>query len=149
MAEYPCGCQRHAAPAAAADDRWEYRALRTRAEMTAVLDDLHDRLRAAGYPVPDRLAVRLALDEAITNAIVHGHGGDPTRLVLVRFLVADDLFVAQVEDEGPGFDPATLADPRHVECAGGLGIPLMRHHMTQVRYNARGNCVTLCKHRTQ
>jgi serine/threonine-protein kinase RsbW len=59
-----------------------------------------------------------------------------------------DRFEVHITDEGPGFDPNDVPDATAVEqldCLGGRGLMLMRHYMTEVTYNERGNAVTLCK----
>ena len=51
-----------------------------------------------------------------------------------------------VADQGPGFDVSTPPDPTDpivLERPSGRGILLMRAFMTEVRYNAIGNRVTL------
>lgn len=41
-------------------------------------------LTREGYSSGDRFAVRLALEEAVVNALQHGHGYDPAWEVRVR-----------------------------------------------------------------
>ena len=51
-----------------------------------------------------------------------------------------------VRDEGPGFDPSTLPDPRepkNLEKLSGRGVLLMRTFMDEVTYNEKGNEVTM------
>jgi serine/threonine-protein kinase RsbW len=108
-------------------------------------------MAAAGYPEADRFGVRLALEDALVNAIRHGNRGDPARRVGVRFEVGPDRVLAEVEDEGEGFDPARVPDPRSPRGrgrSGGRGLFLMRHYTTWLRYNRPGNCITLCKERS-
>jgi serine/threonine-protein kinase RsbW len=108
-------------------------------------------MEAVGYPEGDVLAVRLALWEALVNAIDHGNGGDPAKRVRVSYLVMQGVVLAEVEDEGPGFDPAQVPDPRdpeNLERFGGRGLLLMRHCMDSVTHNDLGNRVTLCKYRS-
>ena len=60
--------------------------------------------------------------------------------------MSDSEITACVIDEGVGFDPAAVPDPTTPENllrAGGRGLFLMRELMDEVRYNDRGNCVTL------
>src|ERR1041385_8005293 len=55
-----------------------------------------------------------------------------------------------VRDEGPGFDVSTLPDPRdpaNLEKASGRGVMLIRTFMDEVRYNDKGNQVTMTKRR--
>ncbi len=123
---------------------WRYRVLSTTAEMGLFLNELIAALEAAGYPRKDVFAVRLALEEAIVNAIKHGHGGDPAKQVQLRYCVADDCFLAEVQDEGPGFSYAAA----NGRAQAGRGLALMLRYMTWVEHNEPGNCVTLCKYRS-
>jgi anti-sigma regulatory factor (Ser/Thr protein kinase) len=53
-----------------------------------------------------------------------------------------------VRDEGPGFDPGGLpdpTDPANLERPCGRGLLLMKTFMDEVRYNDRGNEVTMRK----
>jgi serine/threonine-protein kinase RsbW len=108
-------------------------------------------MEAASYSKHDRFAVRLALEEAAVNAIKHGHCDDPAKTVRVTYRLSSEQVLLTVEDEGPGFDPHRVADPLspdNIDRSSGRGLLLMRHYMTWVRYNDRGNAVTLCKCRT-
>jgi serine/threonine-protein kinase RsbW len=108
-------------------------------------------MSALGYAERDVFGVRLAVEEALVNALKHGHRYDASKVARVRYQVTDERVVLEIEDEGPGFDPAGVADPLTAEglerCCG-RGLLLMRHYMTSVRYNQRGNGVTLCKCRS-
>jgi serine/threonine-protein kinase RsbW len=106
---------------------------------------------AAGYTSEDLFALRLALEEAVSNAIVHGNRRDPTKRVTVSYRVSPNHVVATVQDEGQGFDPLGIPDPRlseNLDNTSGRGILLMRHYTNWVRFNRTGNCVTLCRKRT-
>ena len=53
-----------------------------------------------------------------------------------------------IADEGAGFDPCEVPDPtapENLERPCGRGIMLMRHYMTTVAYNQRGNVVSMSK----
>jgi CheY-like chemotaxis protein/anti-sigma regulatory factor (Ser/Thr protein kinase) len=125
----------------------------------------------------DREQVRLsvALEEALTNAIIHGNlevssklreqaDGSYERLIArrqrqrryagrrVRVGCHIDRYLARitVRDEGPGFDVTALPDPRdpeHLALASGRGVLLMRTFMDEVTYNDVGNEVILIKRR--
>jgi serine/threonine-protein kinase RsbW len=59
---------------------------------------------------------------------------------------------AEVEDQGQGFDPTGVADPTTEEGVSrpcGRGLLLMRHYLSSVEYNRRGNAVTLSKQRSR
>jgi serine/threonine-protein kinase RsbW len=124
--------------------------LHTPDEMRHVLGDLVAGLRSRGYTEKEQFGIRLSLEEAIVNAIKHGHAGDTTKRVHLRYRLDALAFHAEVEDEGPGFNPAAVPDPlapENLELPGGRGVFLMRHYMSAVRFNVSGNCVMLSKMR--
>ena len=115
--------------------------LRRAAEVVPFLDGLVAALTGVGYPSHDCAGVRLALEEAVVNGLRHGNGGDPARRVWVRYHLRPDALLAEVEDEGPGFDPGRVPDPTLPENRtrpGGRGLLLMRHFMSWVRFSGRG-----------
>jgi serine/threonine-protein kinase RsbW len=126
-------------------------AFSTLAEMPAVLTQLGGQLAALGYSELEVFNTRLAAEEAIVNAICHGHRSDPSRAVRVSYLITARRVVIRIQDQGPGFDPRQLPDPldpENVQRLSGRGVFLMRATMTWVKFNRRGNSVTLCKKRT-
>lgn len=140
-------------------------AVLTHLELVASL--LHPRDRT------DRIRVGIALHEALLNAIQHGNlelnsdlrqedeqvfrnlGEERRRLppyrdrrVRIRATLSRSEAVYVVEDEGPGFDPATLpvpTDPANLERIGGRGLMLIRTFMDEVEHNEKGNRITLRK----
>jgi serine/threonine-protein kinase RsbW len=125
--------------------------LRSTPDAPRVLQAVAGEMAATGFPEDDVFAVCLGLNEALLNAVLHGNGGDPTKRVRVSYHVTAERVVAEVEDEGPGFDPDAVPDPRtpeNLERLGGRGLLLMRSYLTWVRYNPQGNGVTLCKCRS-
>jgi serine/threonine-protein kinase RsbW len=120
-------------------------------EVKPMCDMVAEAMESAGYSKQDRFAVRLALEEAAVNAIKHGNHGDQAKTVRIAFRLDPEQVLLTVEDEGPGFDPQRVADPLspdNIDRSSGRGLLLMRHYMTWISYNARGNAVTLCKCRT-
>ncbi len=56
---------------------------------------------------PDaKFAIKLALEEALTNAVKHGNACDPTKKITIRYAVTPEKAVFIVRDEGPGFIPS-------------------------------------------
>ena len=93
-------------------------------------------------------AVRLALEEALANAVNHGNCRDETKQVQVDYAVNDEQAVIRVTDEGCGFDRHEVPDPttpENVVKDHGRGIMLMEAYMSEVNYNAEGNCVEMVK----
>jgi len=118
-------------------------------EVPPVVERVTSAMGRHGYSPKDIFAVRVALEEAIVNAIKHGHRGGQ-QPVRIDFRVGAERVLASVADQGRGFDPGAVRDPlapENLEVPSGRGLLLMRSLMTWVRFNARGNCVTLCRRR--
>lgn len=92
------------------------------------------------------LNLRVAVGEALSNAILYGNREDPGKKVTVRAVFDDDAIRVTVADEGEGFDVEAVADPtlpENRDRSHGRGLFLLRSLMDEVRYNERGNEVTL------
>lgn len=104
------------------------------------------------YPDAAKFALRLALEEAIVNAFRHGHKNlPPETTVRIEFKVAPDEIELAIQDQGPGFDPGTVADPtldHNLEIPTGRGLMLMRAYMARVEYVGRGNRVEMVYRRS-
>ncbi len=130
---------------------WHQLTLHSATEVSTCLSDLIDRLGPIGFGERELFGIRLALEEAIVNAVKHGNRNDPSKTVRVRYQVSETEFLVEVHDEGPGFDPESIADPlapENLERPGGRGVFLMRNYMTWVSFNERGNCVTMGRRRS-
>jgi serine/threonine-protein kinase RsbW len=133
-----------------ADSEWRYANIRSVEDMDGVLETMMSSLQEAGYTERHALSVRLAVEEAIANAHKHGHERDWSKDLLVRYHVDSDGVVAQVEDEGSGFDPKSVPDPlapENLDRPSGRGLLLMRPFMNGVCHNEQGNRVCLCNRR--
>jgi serine/threonine-protein kinase RsbW len=96
----------------------------------------------------DIFSIRLALEEAIVNAIKHGNQMDRNKSVRVAYRVEVERFDVMIVDEGPGFDPEDVPDPttpENLERPCGRGLLLMRHYMSDIRYLGTGNTVLMSK----
>lgn len=96
--------------------------------------------------------LRLALVEALTNAMEHGNGWDEAKQISVDCTVSLNMLQVSIADQGTGFDHNRLPDPTHTEnllCERGRGIFLMRSIVDQVAFNQAGNQVTLFHQRRQ
>jgi serine/threonine-protein kinase RsbW len=127
-------------------------------ERLHALDDIRPKLQALGanmrlwrFHYTDIFCARWAIGEALHNAILHGNKEDPSKMVQLNYLISSDYILAEVIDEGPGFDPKKSPNPFAKEQTGqaaGRGLFFMRLFMSWVRFDARGNRVTLCKLRS-
>jgi len=93
-------------------------------------------------------SIKMALEEAIVNAIKHGNQMDKTKTVRVAYAVQKSRFDVMIVDQGPGFDPEDVPDPtapENLERPCGRGLLLMRHYMNQIEYRGGGNIVVMSK----
>jgi anti-sigma regulatory factor (Ser/Thr protein kinase) len=117
---------------------------RTIADAAALFRNIDRTMAGLGYPLIDRSAVGLVLREAFVNAQVHGHAGDPTRPVRVTYAVRAGEVIVEVEDDGPGFNPAMIPHPTHADGekrASGWGLFWMRSYSTWLAIDPPGNRV--------
>lgn len=111
-------------------------------------DRIMSALSRCQYDEETIFAIKLALEEALTNGVKHGNRNDPGKKLRVRYFVNPERTVIMVGDEGCGFAPDCVPDPtaeENLERPNGRGIMLMHAYMTRVRYNDAGNEVWLLK----
>ena len=109
---------------------------------------IEEALVATAYTEHEIFAIKLAVEEALVNAIKHGNQLDPDKQVVVSFQVTCERFDIRIVDEGPGFNPEEVpdpTDPANIERPCGRGLLLIRGFMTDVQYHGRGNVVTMFK----
>jgi serine/threonine-protein kinase RsbW len=113
-----------------------------------VQEFIEKQLRQSLFDEKEIFGIRLALEEAIVNAIKHGNQMDHNKRVHVRFRVLAERFDIGITDEGPGYDPGDIPDPladENLERPCGRGLFLMKHYMTEVTVHPPGNRLTMCK----
>jgi serine/threonine-protein kinase RsbW len=118
------------------------------AEARRIQTLIEEALEASAYTEHDIFAIRLALEEALVNAIKHGNQMDPDKRVFVAYNVTADRFEILITDEGQGFNPEDVpdpTDPANIERPCGRGLLLMRGFMTEVEYHGKGNTVRMSK----
>ena len=117
----------------------------------AVQERIVKLLQLLQYHDRDVFGVRLALEEALVNAIKHGNRMDPAKTVRICCQLTYEKIRLEIEDQGPGFSLEEVPDPtadENLERPCGRGIMLMRAFMSLIEYNTRGNRVILEKART-
>lgn len=114
---------------------------RIRAQVCELLGDV-DMSEAALFDV------RVAVGEALANAIRHGSPGGMADTVLVTVFVYEDRVAIRVTDSGTGFD-GTAGGNDDLYAASGRGVMFMRALVDRVDFSAApggGTSVTLVKH---
>jgi serine/threonine-protein kinase RsbW len=115
-----------------------------------VLEELLSKLAGEDWSSRDMFGIRLALEEAVVNAIKHGNRLDKNKQVhVVCKSTAEGVWI-RISDQGQGFNPEGVpdcTDSAHIDAPNGRGIMLMRNFMSRVEYNALGNVVVMEKRR--
>ena len=92
--------------------------------------------------------VKLALEEALTNAMRHGNLLHAQLSVSVKIKADKKRIVLDVHDQGKGFDFNNLDDPTQGENTrriSGRGVFLMREMMDEVEFYDSGSGVRMVK----
>ena len=103
--------------------------------VTAALEKL---LKAHAFEEDEILDVQLAVEEAISNIILHGYRGG-TGVITVCCKVTGEMAEVRIEDSAPPFDPLSMPEPDLAagidgRTVGGMGIPLIRRVMDGITY---------------
>lgn len=105
-------------------------------------------LKNRNWPEGDVFGIRMALEEAIVNAIKHGNQHDPVKSIHIDSELTADRFRIEIRDEGAGFNPDHVpdcTDSKNLDKPSGRGVMLIRHYMTKVEYSEAGTRITMEK----
>ncbi len=107
-------------------------------EIPKISETLESLMHAHAFSEEDILDTQLAVEEAVTNSIVHGYEGK-TGTITVSFEVTRNRAGIRIEDEAVPFDPFSLPEPDldgnlEERRIGGLGVFLIRQVMDEVSY---------------
>jgi serine/threonine-protein kinase RsbW len=116
--------------------------------MHIVLEYLLKRVEKLGVVKSEQSNLFVALDEAFVNAVKHGNKYDAAKLVRITAEVSKEEARFTIEDEGEGFDVHNIPDPLDPENlfkTSGRGVLFIYNIMDEVKYNERGNRLTMIK----
>ena len=116
--------------------------------MNNILNYLMERVEKIGVVNPETSNLFVALDEAFVNAVKHGNKFDTSKLVRITADISPEEARFTIEDEGDGFNIAEIPDPRDPQNlfkTSGRGVLFIYNIMDEVKYNERGNRLTMIK----
>ena len=122
----------------------------TPSSIIKVCKQILSELKANDFSQEDAFAVHLALQEAFLNALKHGNKMDAGKQVKIDYVLDSDRIEISMTDEGNGFDPGNIPDPRvgqNLYKTDGRGLLLIRSYMDVVRFSERGNCVHMVRYK--
>jgi serine/threonine-protein kinase RsbW len=100
----------------------------------------------------DRPWLVLCLDEAVTNAMLHGNEGDPRLTIEIAVSADARNWHIAISDRGDGFNADAVPDPDDPESLlleHGRGIRLMRAWLGSLTYWRRGATVVMSRRRAE
>ncbi|MGH9862740.1 MAG: ATP-binding protein [Candidatus Acidiferrales bacterium] len=119
-------------------------------EIEKVLGELLGAIEKTKLRCGDIDEIRLALREALNNALKHGSRLDTSKKIHFAYRCDPEqgLWV-MVRDEGSGFDPEVVTDPttpENLDRTGGRGVFLIRNLMDKVEFREGGREVQMWRH---
>lgn len=116
--------------------------------MHIILEYLMMRVEKVGVVNSATSNLFIALDEAFVNAVKHGNKFDAAKNVRISTEVSVKEARFTIEDEGEGFDVSAIpnpCDPENLFKTSGRGVLFIYNIMDEVKYNERGNRLTMTK----
>jgi anti-sigma regulatory factor (Ser/Thr protein kinase) len=112
-------------------------------QIQKVSEKIEQCMKTHGWGEDSILDVQLAVEEAVTNSILHGYDGT-FGTIAIRIETSPHHIAVEIADDAPAFDPLSVPDPdidadledRQI---GGLGIFLIRRVMDEVSYRYENN----------
>src|SRR5438034_8293187 len=80
-------------------------------EVQRIQAQIEGQLKQHHFEDRDIFSIRLALEEALVNAIKHGNQLDRSKKVHIQCMIQGERFEIGIADEGPGFNPEEVPDP--------------------------------------
>jgi len=114
-----------------------------------VCDRILFDLKKWDFKQEDVFAIHLALEEAFINAAKHGNKMDESKEIKIDYSISSDKVEIFVKDQGEGFDPDKVPDPRcgdNIYKTEGRGLFLIRSYMDEVEFNEQGNQIRLVRY---
>ena len=119
------------------------------AAIPALTEGVTAMLTQKQWPAEQIMAIELALQEAVANAIRHGCRGDASQSLQCTVNIdAEGEVIITVRDPGLGFDPSSVPNPlapENVLKPSGRGIFLINGLMDEVRFTDGGRELQMTK----
>ena len=103
-----------------------------------------------GYGSEEIFALKISVEEALVNAIKHGNKLNKSKRVQVDASFTAELVKIEIQDDGDGFDRASIPNPladENIEKPSGRGILLIESYMSDVHWTLGGRRLHMVKRR--
>lgn len=112
--------------------------------------EIIEQAASLGYDGDACFCLRLAMDEALINAITHGNRNIEEKDVRIIAYCDRERIAVTVQDEGDGFDQSQLVDPTqepYLHKTSGRGVYLIQQFTHEIQFNEKGNAITFVVNR--
>ncbi|MFN2150145.1 MAG: ATP-binding protein [Anaerolineales bacterium] len=125
------------------------------ASLEKIADFIAQAAQEAGFDNKGIYAIKLAVDEACSNIIEHGYGGEESGEICCDYEVLQDGLKISIKDWGKPFNPDEIPEPNFdVDLYDlkprGAGLYFMKKLMDEVHFKfdtGKGNLLTMIKHK--
>jgi serine/threonine-protein kinase RsbW len=110
--------------------------------------DIIKQIKSKNISEDDLFDIRLAMEEALVNAIKHGNKEKQGKKVFLKVVIKARMVSIQIKDEGEGFDLDELTSPlltKNLKKPCGRGIFLIRNLMDKVEFFDGGSGIKMVK----
>ena len=117
-------------------------------DISSLIKELNEKWTEAGLDGQTIFSLRLALEEALANAVKHGNRCKQELPVDVTCHILPTSVELEVKDQGEGFNPEAVSDPtsRQAICKpSGRGLLLIRKLMDTVIFEDGGSRIKMTK----
>lgn len=108
--------------------------------LPTVFQEVEDYASAQGCPHDLVLKLLLAVDEIVSNIVLHGYQDEPDPTLRIRAEIGDGRAVLEFLDQARAYDPISRPAPDSLDQAperrppGGLGVHLVKELSDEARY---------------
>lgn len=98
-------------------------------------------------PLNEVEELKVAVSEAVTNAIIHGYDQNPEGVITLNALLDNGVLEVFIEDKGKGMNPEQIvkSDKETNNERVGLGFTFMKSFMDSVEVSSKNGKGTLVK----
>lgn len=117
-------------------------------DISSLIKELNEKWTEAGIDEQTIFSLRLALEEALANAVKHGNRCKQELNVDVTCQILPNSVELEVKDQGEGFNPEAVSDPTSQQAIckpSGRGLLLIRKLMDTVIFEDGGSRIKMTK----
>lgn len=121
-----------------------YKSSCSKGNLVGIRNFISEQISLLPLSIREKHQVILAIDEACSNAIIHGNNCDESKEILIEFESNENHLKVDISDIGTTQIPMAIYRRAKVkelvrkQRKGGLGLKLMLNIMDEVTFNERG-----------